>query len=265
MASPVKPSDFSTLVLTSSATLCDRFKAVLLSLPSKLYDLANYMLDADGNPSKEFAKDLLSNTGIWSAGDIKATFSSSTPDGWLECEGQDLGEDSKTKYSLLYAAIGDNHGDDIERNAFNVPDLRARVVVGRNDSTNKDGDFSVFPFHTAFGSDEVEMTEEQFPAHTHEVFTYARQGIRTHNASGGTVLGSADHKTYNDKLFAKGDYSILHEYKGHHGGGPTDNTERIGLDGYGVTSTYGTGDSLSLMQPSIAARFLIYSGYYAST
>ena len=50
MPSPSKPSDFSNLVLTSSATLCDRFKAVLLSLPSKLYDLANYILDADGNP-----------------------------------------------------------------------------------------------------------------------------------------------------------------------------------------------------------------------
>ena len=87
MASPSKPSDFSNLVLTSSATLCDRFKAVLLSLPSKLYDLANYVLDADGNPSIDFAKDLMANTGMWSIGDIKTTAAQhSLPDGWLECD-----------------------------------------------------------------------------------------------------------------------------------------------------------------------------------
>ena len=52
MASPSKPSDFSSLVLTSSATLCDRFKAVLLTLPSRLYAFVNYVLDSAGMPSK---------------------------------------------------------------------------------------------------------------------------------------------------------------------------------------------------------------------
>ena len=259
MASPVKPSDFSTLVLTSSATLCDRFKAVLLSLPSKLYDLANYMLDADGNPSKDFAKDLLSNTGVWSVGDIKATFSSSTPDGWIECEGQTV---SRTIYSLLYAVIGDNHGEGDGSETFNVPDMRARAVVGRNDSTNKEGDFSNFPFHSASGSENVEISEEQFPAHTHEVFTYARQDS---SGTGGTQLSSADFKTYNDKLYGKADDSMGHENHGHTPMTTTTNVKKIGLDGYGVTSSYGTGESLSLVQPSLAARFLIYSGYYAST
>ena len=102
MPSPSKPSDFSNLVLTSSSTLCDRFKAALLTLPSKLYDFVNYVLDANGNPSKTFAKDLLSNTGIWSIGDLKSTLSSTTPDGWIDCEGQTL---SRTIYSDLFSVV----------------------------------------------------------------------------------------------------------------------------------------------------------------
>jgi microcystin-dependent protein len=263
MASPVKPSDFSGLVLTSSATLCDRFKAVLLSLPSKLYDLANYMLDADGNPSKTFAKDLLSNTGVWSVGDIKATFSSSTPDGWLECNGQDVRRDT---HSLLFAVIGEEHGSG-DGTTFNVPDMRAKVVIGRNDD---DSDFATYPLNTSTGAEEAEITEQNFPAHTHEVFTYARQDTDMGSqAKGGSTLNAADHKTYSDKLYSKGDYSMKHEKDGHHGGSPTDNTAHIGLDGYGVTSEYGTGDSsgtaFSLVQPCLVARFLVYSGYYTST
>jgi len=263
MASPSKPSDFSGLVLTSSATLCDRFKAVLLSLPSKLYDLANYMLDADGNPSKEFAKDLLSNTGVWSVGDIKATFSTSTPDGWLECNGQAVRRDI---HSLLFAAIGEEHGGGNDDTTFNVPDMRARVVVGRNDD---DSDFATYILNTALGAEEVEITEQNFPAHTHEVFTYARQdGDMGGPGKGGSTLGEADFKTYNDKLYSKGNHSIEHEEQGHHGGNPSTNSNYIGLDGYGVTSSYGTGDeegsALSLIQPCLVARFLVYSGYYAS-
>lgn len=263
MASPSKPSDFSGLVLTSSATLCDRFKAVLLSLPSKLYDLANYMLDADGNPSKAFAKDLLANTGVWSVGDIKATFSSSTPDGWLECNGQAVRRDT---HSLLFAAIGEEHGGGNDDTTFNVPDMRARVVVGMNED---DSDFATYNLNAAKGAEEVEITEQNFPAHTHDVFTYARQdsdmGLK---AKGGSTLNAADHKTYSDKLYSKGDYSMKHEHEAHHGGSPTDNTAHLGLDGYGVTSEYGTGDAsgtaLSLVQPCLVARFLIYSSYYAS-
>ena len=267
MASPSKPSDFSGLVLTSSATLCDRFKAVLLGLPSKLYDLANYMLDADGNPSKAFAKDLLANTGVWSAGDIKATFNTSTPEGWLECDGRDLGVDSRTKYSLLFAAIGESHGSGDGSTSFNVPDMRARVVVGMNED---DSDFATYNLNAAKGAEEVEITEQNFPAHTHDVFTYARQdtdmGLK---AKGGSTLNAADHKTYSDKLYSKGDYSMKHEHDAHHGGSPTDTTAHIGLDGYGVTSEYGTGDAsgtaFTLVQPCLIARFLVYSGYYAST
>lgn len=264
MASPVKPSDFSGLVLTSSATLCDRFKAVLLSLPSKLYDLANYLLDADGNPSKTFAKDLLSNTGVWSVGDIKATFSSSTPDGWLECNGQSV---LRGTHSLLFAVIGEEHGSGNDDTTFNVPDMRAKVVIGMNDD---DSDFATYPLNTSTGAEKAEITEQNFPAHTHEVFTYARQdGDMGDQGAGGSTLGEADFKTYNDKLYSKGNHSIEHEEHGHHGGNPSTNSNFIGLDGYGVTSSYGTGDSsgtaLSLVQPCLVARFLVYSGYYTST
>jgi microcystin-dependent protein len=55
---------------------------------------------------------------------------SSEPTGWLLCSGNAI---SRTTYSSLYSAIGTTYGSGDGVNTFNLPDLRGRVVAGRDD------------------------------------------------------------------------------------------------------------------------------------
>ena len=238
MASPVKPSDFSNLVLTSSATLCDRFKAVLLSLPSKLYDLANYILDADGNPSKTFAKDLLSNTGVWAVGDIKSTASElNAPDGWLECNGEAL---KKADYPDLSLAIGTAYGDGAgDETEFNLPDMRAHVLIGANDGTSQLAGFTSYGMGTAVGSEKVTIDVTQLPPHNH--INPAAMGKKVWH----------DSQTGPD-----GDRNS------HFGDGP----RGAGISFVeSLSQNTGNGEGIPVVQPGLAVRFLIYSNVYKST
>jgi microcystin-dependent protein len=69
------------------------------------------------------------NTGVPS-GVIMPYAGSSEPTGWLLCSGNAI---SRTTYSSLYSAIGTTYGSGDGVNTFNLPDLRGRVVAGRDD------------------------------------------------------------------------------------------------------------------------------------
>lgn len=235
MPSPSKPSDFSNLVLTSSATLCDRFKAVLLTLPSKIYDLANYLLDADGNPSKTFAKDLASNTGIWSIGDVKASLNSATPDGWIECSGAAI---SRTTYSDLYAVISTTYGDGDGTSTFNVPDMRARVLMGYNASADQASGFDSYSLGGEYGSEKAKLSEDNLPAHNH------------------VASGAIGKKVWHDEQ--SGFQGMRND---HFGKDDADAGVSFVED---LFEDVGDGTSFSILQPSLACRFLIYTGYFPS-
>tara|TARA_R110002051_G_scaffold57426_3_gene106238 strand:- start:95 stop:811 length:717 start_codon:yes stop_codon:yes gene_type:complete len=237
MASPVKPSDFSNLVLTSSATLCDRFKAVLLSLPSKLYDLANYILDADGNPSKGFVQDMMTNTGVWSAGDIKSTARDSTPEGWLECDGSAR---KQADFPELYIAISTTYGNgDGGGTEFNLPDMRAHVLIGVNDGASQLGGYSAYALGTDIGSEQVTISEEQLPAHNH-----------INPASMGK------------KLWHDGQSGPDGTRVRHFGDGPS----QAGISFVEtISQDTGGGQGIPIVQPGLVVRFLIYSNVYSST
>ena len=68
------------------------------------------------------------NTGVPS-GVIMPYAGSSEPTGWLLCSGNAI---SRTTYSSLYSAIGTTYGSGDGVNTFNLPDLRGRVVAGRD-------------------------------------------------------------------------------------------------------------------------------------
>ena len=249
MASPSKPSDFSNLVLTSSATLCDRFKAVLLSLPSKLYDLANYVLDADGNPSIDFAKDLMANTGMWSIGDIKTTAAQhSLPDGWLECDGDvrnrtGISLQDGLDYSELYAAIGTSYGDGDGVDTFNLPDMRAQVMVGYNYSQGQLAGYSTYAMGERKGEEEFVMKEENLPAHNH-----------VHPQAVGMKIWHDDQheswmKSKRVKHFGRED-----AFAG------VSHFEQL-LQEVGESNPAG----VSTVQPCVAFRFLIFTGVFTTT
>ena len=257
MPSPSKPSDFSNLVLTSSSTLCDRFKAALLTLPSKLYDFVNYVLDDTGKPSTAFAKDLLENTGIWLVGEIKQSASTTTPVGWVEFEGQAL---SRSTYSELFAVTGESYGGGDGSTTFNVPDLRGYVLMGRNESSNQAADLKAVSLGDITGDEEVSLENRNYPDSSFEVTGYA-MAHGTHTSK--NVPESSDLERYRERL----GYALYHEDSGHRSEPSSFDTDGSTL----LASTYGEakidgaeGAPISVVQPSFAVRHLIYTGYYPS-
>lgn len=80
------------------------------------------------------------------------------PSGWLVCDGSAV---SRTTYARLFAAIGTLHGAGDGSATFNLPDRRGRVGVGKAAS----GQFSTVGSKP--GVEEVTLTVDQMPAHTH--------------------------------------------------------------------------------------------------
>ena len=63
-------------------------------------------------------------------GSILAYSGSSAPSGWVMCDGAGI---SRTTYATLFGAIGTSFGVGDGSSTFNVPDLRGRVLVGKDD------------------------------------------------------------------------------------------------------------------------------------
>lgn len=82
------------------------------------------------------------------------------PAGWLVCDGSAV---SRTTYARLFAAIGTLHGAGDGSTTFNLPDRRGRVGVGKAAS----GQFSTVGDKP--GAEEVTLTADQMPAHTHDI------------------------------------------------------------------------------------------------
>ena len=94
------------------------------------------------------------------------------PTGYLFCYGQDI---SRTTFASLFAAIGTTYGSGDGSATFALPDLRGRVIGGKDDmggtGANRlnvsagviDGD----GLGNSGGSETVTLTTSQMPAHTH--------------------------------------------------------------------------------------------------
>jgi len=120
------------------------------------------------------------------------------PVGWLLCYGQAI---SRSTYSALYAIIGDAYGAGDGSTTFNVPDLRGRVVAGRDNLGGTSASRLSFSFGTnnirqgaATGLDYENLTLPMLPSHNHLVYlndtghthTYGPDNLTT--AGGGAGL-----------------------------------------------------------------------------
>lgn len=98
----------------------------------------------------------------------------SIPDGYRLCNGDTL---SKTDYKLLYNVIGDvfntafdcngNKYSSPSSNAFRLPDLRGRFIVGYHPNDNE------YSYTAAAGGEKAHtLTEAEIPSHTHPMDDY---------------------------------------------------------------------------------------------
>lgn len=99
---------------------------------------------------------------------------SSTPTGWLRCDGQAV---SRTTYAALFAALGSGgspYGLGDGSTTFNVPDLRGRVVAGEDqgNATGRlaggvSGSVNAGTRGNVGGTEAHVLTVAQLPTHTH--------------------------------------------------------------------------------------------------
>lgn len=144
---------------------------------------------------KFFSRAILATAllGIWSGaaqatcavepfiGSICYTAADFCPEQYLEANGQQL---AINQYAALYSLLGVRFGGNATTN-FNVPDLRARTVVGRN-SVALPGR-SAIPLAGTRGAEQVTLNANQLPPHVHP----ATVSTTAFNASGNVSLPTA--------------------------------------------------------------------------
>lgn len=113
------------------------------------------------------------------AGLVAPFAGSSAPDGWLVCDGRAV---SRSAYPKLFAAIGTTYGPGDGRTTFGIPDMRARVAAGSDNS---------HALADTAGSDTVTLTSAQLPTDGDYRMSnngaYIVDSVKTGGASGNTL------------------------------------------------------------------------------
>ena len=158
----------------------------------------------------------------------------SAPSNWLLCHGQSL---STSTYAALYTAIGFTYGG--SGSAFNVPDLRGRVIAGQDDMGGSSANRLTSPINgdtlgAAGGSESHTLTLAETAAHNH--FLVA-------DATGGT-----SYPTASQYVAKKGDWGSVNSYQA--SGTATGAT-------LGLSSTAGSSNAHNNVQPTLVLNYII--------
>jgi microcystin-dependent protein len=96
-------------------------------------------------------------------GEIRMFGGNFAPAGWMFCEGQQL---PISENETLFQLIGTTYGGDGE-STFNLPDLRGRIPIHQGNG---------FILAETGGAEEITLTVNQIPAHTHPLLVNTAQG-----------------------------------------------------------------------------------------
>jgi microcystin-dependent protein len=102
-------------------------------------------------------------------GSITDYIGTTAPENWLFCFGQAI---SRSSYSALFAICGTTYGSGDGSTTFNLPDLRGRVIAGKDDMggtsanrlTNQSGGLNGDTLGTSGGSETHTLTVAQLPS-----------------------------------------------------------------------------------------------------
>jgi microcystin-dependent protein len=103
-------------------------------------------------------------------GEIRIFAGNFAPAGWMFCEGQTL---PISENETLFQLIGTTYGGDGEE-TFNLPDLRGRLPIHQGNN---------FILAETGGAEEITLTVQQIPAHTHPFVGAATTGTATSAAN----------------------------------------------------------------------------------
>jgi microcystin-dependent protein len=102
------------------------------------------------------------------------------PAGWAFCDGSLL---PISQYDVLFNLIGTTFGGD-GQTTFALPDLRGRTPIG----TGQGGGLSNYTLGQRGGVEQVTLTTQQYPTHTHPLVATANGGNA--NAPAGSYLAA---------------------------------------------------------------------------
>jgi microcystin-dependent protein len=120
-------------------------------------------------------------------GSIMPYAGSSAPNGWLLCNGDEV---SRTTYSALYDAIGDQYTYGcVDDDKFNLPDLRGRVPLGAGAGSGLS--------ERTLGATGGQESINQVPPHTHNSNAGSGQPMAIVERSN-TITGSSSDATGNE-------------------------------------------------------------------
>ncbi|KRA45204.1 tail fiber protein [Pseudoxanthomonas sp. Root630] len=114
-------------------------------------------------------------------GEIRMFGFSRVPNGWFACDG---GLRSIAEYEVLFTLIGTTYGGD-GQSTFGVPDLRGRLPIHQGQGPG----LSSYVIGQMSGSEQVTLTTNQMPAHTHTLV--ATTAAATALSPGPTLLPGA--------------------------------------------------------------------------
>jgi microcystin-dependent protein len=114
-------------------------------------------------------------------GEIRMFAGNFAPVGWMFCEGQLL---PISENETLFQLIGTTYGGDGE-STFALPDLRGRIPIHQGNG---------FILAETGGAEEITLTVNQIPAHTHPLLGSSAAGTDLVPTS--KVLGTAQNQAY---------------------------------------------------------------------
>ena len=99
----------------------------------------------------------------WQVGDIRDLPHDTVPAKWLECLGQSL---LRADYPDLFTAIGTKWGA-ADGDHFSLPNLRRKVLVGRDDTAPGAGCYDMRTVAGGCGEEKHTLTTCEMPCHDH--------------------------------------------------------------------------------------------------
>lgn len=141
-----------------------------ISSPTGVADYTTVWADSVGD--LRYRKGTGTVAWIMPPGSVMDYAGTSAPEGWLLCYGQAI---SRSTYSALFTAIGTTYGTGDGSTTFNLPDLRGRVVAGKDDMggssanrlTNQSGGLNGDTLGATGGAETHTLTEAQLAVHDH--------------------------------------------------------------------------------------------------